>query len=691
MRGSDEFEARGLRARVVPARSIMTLMPAVLLTFGLVAGVARADVPAPAGDRYWMLELAPSQAEDESRVQFLRTNRISDSETRVSGGCDSDPQRSSMAQTREAGGWSLGARFGNLDAVLSASGRLELSIGGKPYARGREVAAFECVRGVPARIVAIAPPAPVAPAARAQNDASAITLGDDGDLDHLVAARTALLPTLRPSFPELPPTPADSSTALDNGDTLSCHSTPARVAEFRRLQDIPMLGANAELWPGALLQGKPYAQGLFAPITIARAGGTINVSGVNFATRDRFAISANVDAMSGTEARSAIARLLSQQISSTEAQVSFKAEVVFNADQMAYAQGVDGRFLNGLDNTLRPDPASRQNYVLVRFRQTYYNASFEPPELQTSVFRDGRSFQDPENQIGADNPPLYISDVGYGRAIYFLVGSRHDGQALIQALQAANENKPGAETLIGGVTASQILRESTVSYVVQGGDAIPALDAIGGGGGVADLYEALRKTMADARLAQVTEFSRGVPVSSTVSYLVDRSNAGMGFATEYIATSCTLFKPKPYASFQLLLHGVDDSVKATLLDSSNQATLIYEGGGLPRYIDLDAFIPEARKDESFVLRLELYNIAGPSGLNFLLSRRDRVEGQPRLMALQSDGRSLVPYYPDNSRIYPPPVPRPMVSTGGSWAAGWIVDYRVRINRSTGEMTVIQGN
>jgi hypothetical protein len=691
MTRSEERKARRLPARGIPARtrSMMALTASVLFSIGLVTDGARADVITPAADRYWMLELASAQAHDGSRVQFLRTSRISERETRVADGCDSHPQRGPVAQAREDGGWSLGAQFGNLNAVVSASGRLELSLSGKPYASGREIAAFECVQGVPKRIVPIAPPP--GPAARAQDDASAITLGDEGDMDHLVAARAAMLPTQRPSFPALPPTPADTSTALDNGDTLACHSTPARLLEFRRLQDLPMLGTNAELWPGALLQGKGYAQGLFAPITIARAGGTINVSGVNFATKDKFAISASLDVMSGTEARSAIARLMSQQISSTEAQVSFKAEVVFNADQMAYAQGVDGRFLNGLDNTLRPDPASKQNYVLVRFRQTYYNASFEPPELQTSVFRDGRSFKDPENQIAADNPPLYISDVGYGRAIYFLVGSRHDGQALIQALQAANDNKSGADTLIGGISASQILRESTVSYVVQGGDAIPALDAVGGSAGVADLYEALRKTMADARLAQVTEFSRGVPVSSTVSYLVDRSNAGMGFATEYIATSCTLFKPKPYASFQLLLYGVDDSVKATLLDSSNQSTLVYEGSGPPRYFDLDAFIPEARKDESFVLRLEVYNIAGPSGLNFLLSRRDRVEGQTRLMALQSDGRGLVPYQPVNPRIYPPPLPSPMVSTGGSWSVGWIVDYRVRINRSTGEMTVIQGN
>jgi len=240
------------------------------------------------------------------------------------------------------------------------------------------------------------------------------------------------------------------------------------------------------------------------------------------------------------------------------------------------------------------------------------------------------------------------------------------------------------------VSYSRILQDSSLAYVVQGGEAGPLLQDLGRSSGVANTYEALKKAIADERLAKVTASSQGVPVSYTLNYLTSREDASMGFMSAYNQKTCVT-TPKPYASFNLLVTCIDDEARITLTDPNGRESLVYDGSQVPNAFALDDFIPTDQRDATFTLRLQDYNIAGPSCLDFQLARTDFPQGQARRQALDSTGRMMVDITTPNIRIYPPPPPSPQVHTSGSWAVGWISDYRIRINRRSGEVTVIQGN
>jgi len=495
----------------------------------------------------------------------------------------------------------------------------------------------------------------------------------------LELATAATLPSSRtpvlPSLPILPPT----TTLLAGGDDYVCTKVPIVETAVRTLSGVPTLGPNAAIYPGSLLQGKFYVAGNFAPVTISRAGGVISIEGINVPKTAK-----DLPLISADFVNASVAKLARQKSLGTESNFSFRTDVIYNSDQLAYALGVDGRFLNGLDNTIHIDPHSKKNYVLATFTQTYFTASFEDPENKYSVFADEDQFEDDEGQIAPDNPPLYVKTVGYGRNIYFLVTSDHDASAIENALNSAKDGKADATALSRGalVPFSKILQESTVSYFIQGGDALATLGRVGQISNVGDMYSAIKKAITDAKVAQLTDLSKGLPVTYSLSYLGNRAPASLGFATTSYRTQCHT-KPKEYASFAVNVACVDDEARISLIGPNGQEQQIWNGGHLPAFVPLSDLVFPKSKD-NYTLRLQMRNTAGPSCLHFQLIRFDAKTGAK--WGLDNNTGRMAPM----PNVSGPAALSPLVATGGSWAVGWTVDYRIQLNRSTGAVSVTQG-
>jgi len=641
-----------------------------LLAFAYTVTPAKAVVQNKA-DRYWQINLK------DGSVQFWRTHTNGD-KIEISDACG-DTKAFASARADASGGWALSGKYGDLSAELDEQGILQLTLKDEEFATGQRIARPSCIRGTPSKVHMI----DVAPKERSF---AAVT----GDATHLEQAIGVTLPTIRKPPPALPPEVPPAREVLPSGQTFDCQTTPVSLATIRQLQNAPIFGNEPEIWPGALLQGKAFSDGKFTPIKIARGPGTIWLNGVNLDPGE--SSSAKLPAMTAEAAHKAVAELADQKSQSIESSFDFSTEILYSNGQMAYGLGADDRFLNGLDKDIKIDAAPNKSYVLARFRQTYYTASLEAPPSRYSVFADKMELKDPNNEMGPDNPPLLVNSVAYGRTIFLLVTSPFEGNAVAAALTSANDSKPDAPILSGGkqMTYSQILQGSTFSAFVQGANSEATKTAIDAINASPNKYEAVKKLFEETKSTLVSDWSGGVPVKYTISYLTNRATASMGFAATYNRRDCVV-TPKKYASFSLNIFGIDDSLNVTLKGPSGNEIQVYSGSSTPRYFNLDDFIPQDQLDANFELRLLLYNIAGPSNLKFQLRRMQFV---PNISYSALNGQTLamepLQMMATRELIIPPPPPKPAVDVSAQWGlAGNVIDYRIRLNRGTGEVTVTQ--
>src|SRR5690606_7008653 len=144
------------------------------------------------------------------------------------------------------------------------------------------------------------------------------------------------------------------------------------------------------------------------------------------------------------------------------------------------------------------------------------------PETATAVFRDEERFQDPDDQIDVDNPPLYVSQVAYGRIVYLVAQSDYSAQDLDAALKASFGGRRLGVTVRTGVTVEDVLSRTELSYYVLGGDAGSALKPIENATSPAEMAEAVRGLLSDPELARFAPENPGAPIAYSLNYLKTR-------------------------------------------------------------------------------------------------------------------------------------------------------------------------
>ena len=240
------------------------------------------------------------------------------------------------------------------------------------------------------------------------------------------------------------------------------------------------------IWPGALVQGRTHRDGgtigslLELPIR-ERAPLVVTLS---FNNQDN---TRTVDAPASGSVRAAVGSMIGNaeaQGLATSNNIEFFAETFSSEKQAAVAFGFSGRYLafeakasGSLTRT------STTNTVAAKFVQQMYIAGVTQPATPQAFFSSAFSsarYDEHESfgRIGPDNPPLYVSRIGYGRMMVFAMTAKAEGTEMKGALDAAWRGVGASAGVQLSAKETAILQQSQIRITQVGGDQTNALNAI---------------------------------------------------------------------------------------------------------------------------------------------------------------------------------------------------------------------
>ncbi len=479
-------------------------------------------------------------------------------------------------------------------------------------------------------------------------------------VDHLAAAATSRLTVTEESRKA---TTASQTSCTSNGTTTACPTGsgghPGYVecttqgwseSQNERLAEVVCLMDTDQVYPGALLQGAYFDGGSFVPVTIPRSGGSLTLSGLAFAGSRNY--TRTLGTIDYATVQEAIANILtSSEIKGTAANASCRIDESYSASQWAFELGTDVNVMSvDIKASAESGSDKEENTVIMKFTQVFYTVSFPDPTLRTDVFRDGDQFDDPEGQIGAGNPPLYVSNVKYGRQVFFFARSKLASSYVKAALDGAY-NGAAKVSVHMNMSYQDIMSQTSISYIVRGGAAGLALEPIKAASPT-EMYDKVKEFLANKDAAEFSASNPGVPVAYTMRYLQDRTVAIKGYNTTYDRSDCRTMASQAY-QYELKVSDIDDDVYVWL-DSETDATRKAYTNQRSMSAHVNNWLQDDN-DHTLLIKLGNGGCFGTSG-NFSLYR---------------DGVRVwhLPYYP-----------------GGWSTCGWQVDARIVVNRNTGKVS-----
>lgn len=439
--------------------------------------------------------------------------------------------------------------------------------------------------------------------------------------------------------------PADDGKGIDVGDGGLAVCTTKRwgESELKELSEMALLDNNDAIFPGALLSGNGLENGTFTPIGIPRGAGTISVEGLNFQAGAQYA--RTLPEISGSTVNQAMQEILSDSVTvGTSANIDTKIEQVFDFDHLMFKVGLSAKFPFGkLKGNFKIERTEARNYYLMRYRQVFYTMTYQTPETPFSVFRDGENFTDPAHQISKNDPVLYVSSASYGRSFFFLVKSRFSMEDVEASLKAAfgakagntdkeneEENKGNGVAINSKFKHSKILNESEITYVALGGNAAAASGILKANGGT-EMFNALRKMVADPATSVYTRDNPGRLLSYNLRYLKNNKMARMSFSTVYDKKDCKFTYPGDGKRIEFKFYDIDDYVNIFVnSETGDPATSVSGKNPLPKL--MNSFLPPGQNNVKIALmdtcgpvstmkmRIEVDGVQQPVGRNGELER-----------------------------------------------------------------------
>ena len=467
------------------------------------------------------------------------------------------------------------------------------------------------------------------------------------------------------------PIPCPDDPNAGSGGVVECSVQNWSESRQKSLSDVVALSDQNHIYPGALLQGGTFAAGSFSPITIPRAGGTLTLSGLVLAGAH---YTTSVEEVSLAKVTDAVADLLqNNEILGTRADASVVTSQVYSAEHFNLTFGVDiaaSGLPASISGELNVDTTSTDNLVVLQFTQVYYTMSFEPPQYAWSVFRDGKDFDDPQDQIGEGNPPLYVDNVKYGRQIFLFFRSSYGAQQVEAALKGA-ANAEGADVKVSGhLTYKDIMSKTRVTYVVRGGDAGLALEPIKNAK-PEELYQAILDLIANKAAANFSVSNPGIPVSYTLRYLIDNGVAATSYAITYDKCDCRTYPPTDY-HYRLRISHPSQSAWVYLDDTKTLIAGPYRSGTGVVDIDLNDFLSDTG-DHTLIIQLYARCLWESAAATFDLY----VDGSHRWR----DSVSKSAFYTCQAHNI-------FTGTVGTLFPNEVYEARIRISRRTGKATLL---
>lgn len=442
----------------------------------------------------------------------------------------------------------------------------------------------------------------------------------DGDQRILAAGILALQDPFRNVTNESTQNVTPQDLSSQDYFTYRCTTADINESVIREISDSVALQTGFDsIYPGAIIQGRGLLNGNFTPVTIPRAGGTIYMTGLKLSQGSSYY--KNLPTISPSTVKQAIEdTIVSENVQGTAAEASYSLVQVYDESHLYFELGLDARYkVAQISGNFQFTQNSKKNFILMKFTQKYYDVIFEDPELSTSVFRDGRNFQDPEQQIFPGNPPLYVSKVSFGRQVFFLMETEFTKTDIEAAVSAAYNKGIGSIETSLRTRYERIFSKTKINYVVFGGDAGLALAPIASAEPM-EMFSKVAEFLANPDAANFSARNPGVPIAYSLRYLTNRVPARMSFTTNTRQNQCN--RTDRASSIAMYFHHIDDTAdiyfKGARLDLRNSSSA--------KEFSIKPQVTEMGTAHA-VFEVQLYNSSGnnsPAGLRMDI----QVNGSP---------------------------------------------------------------
>lgn len=326
---------------------------------------------------------------------------------------------------------------------------------------------------------------------------------------------------------------ADAKVVGYRSEDYSCTTTKFRMTETP--EKIVMLSPDREVvWPGAMIQGRSHRDGLgsLLPLVVHERA-PIKVSIPSLATNDNFRLVVTPDQAEANQAIGSMIGNATTERLATPSSIQFTMHDYSSEASFALKAGMSARYL-GFSASASTSVSTRANErtVMVHFVEKMFEVVVEPPQSPGAFFtaeftRDKLDEQIAMGRIGPDNPPVYVSNVVYGRVMTFAFTSTASTSEIKAALNAAYSGVFKASVSLSA-EHERILREGRVVITSLGGDSAATMEMIHSG----DWKQYFTQGPAPLTTAY--------PISYTLRHLGDGSIAQVSETTSYDVRECTL-------------------------------------------------------------------------------------------------------------------------------------------------------
>jgi len=331
-------------------------------------------------------------------------------------------------------------------------------------------------------------------------------------------------------LPAMPPHRLEGSpsAAIPSGD-FTCVDTP--IDEVRQYdQLLGQLSVGDVLWPGSLLRGDSVYSGRLTPIVLGRAPLTFSVSLESLGNGTR---SATMQAPSLSAYRDAIGDILAQTLSgSTPARISAEVEEISSEDQLSVALGASASapLVGTVKGGFNFADTKQRSRFMVKFFQLYYTVDVDPPALPHDFFSTDVSADQVAPFLGPDNPPVYVSSIGYGRQVLFTFESelsKSEVQAALEFVYKGGADISGSTSL----THKEVLSHTHTTAFILGGDA--------GEAAAVSIGDYNQLVAFIGRGGNYSKDSPGAAIAYKLSYVRDHTPVQISYASNYTQRDCT--------------------------------------------------------------------------------------------------------------------------------------------------------
>jgi hypothetical protein len=359
----------------------------------------------------------------------------------------------------------------------------------------------------------------------------------------LVAAPSLQCQNIRTIILNIPKINVSNPSASTDGDLITPeHSVgfegagASRIENFeetlrltKTLEKYVAFNPNADsLYPCALVQGKSLPDGVLNPIKVPRNTATITITDF-ISSNPTSTYSQRVQNPSLETVTLATTRILNQTLQPNQpSKMSYSETDMSSVEEGLLKLGASYKWLSGsVSGNFTTNAKKSKTTMMIRFVQSYYTISCEPPSAPDSFISHHAQPSDFSNYVGPQNPPAYVASVTYGRELWMLIQSDHDSSDVMSSLSAAFNFGVSGGHVDMDAEQKKVLNESSIQTMILGGNGHTAIEAL-----TADQAHSVQEYLLAG--ADFSRSSPGVIISYTVRYLLDNDVARVSSSTDYV-------------------------------------------------------------------------------------------------------------------------------------------------------------